>query len=52
LIAALEPPEVREQLERVGFQAVGTKPEAFGIFMKEQIDVWRRLASEAGIPAE
>ncbi len=52
LVVALKRPEVREQLERVGFQPVGTSPEAFGVFMKEQIDVWRRLAREAGIQAE
>ena len=49
---ALKRPEVREQLERIGFQPVGTSPEAFGVYMKEQIEVWRRLAREAGIQAE
>ena len=49
---ALKRPEVREQLERIGFQPVGTSPEAFGVYMKEQIEVWRRLARDAGIQAE
>ena len=50
--AVLNRPEVRGQLERIGFVARGSTPQAMGEHLKTQIESWRKLGKEAGIQPE
>jgi tripartite-type tricarboxylate transporter receptor subunit TctC len=50
--AILQRPEVKEQLERQAFEGEGSTSEELGVFVKEQLEVWRRAVREAGIPQE
>jgi len=48
--AALERPEVLEQLARQGFQGHGATPEELAAIVREQLDLWARVIREAKIP--
>jgi tripartite-type tricarboxylate transporter receptor subunit TctC len=50
--AAFRRPDVREQLDRQAFEFGGSTPEELGTFIKEQFEVWTRVAREAGIKPE
>lgn len=52
LMAVLEKPEVREQIERTTMEISPLSAEAMGALAKEQTEVWRRLTKEAGIVPE
>jgi tripartite-type tricarboxylate transporter receptor subunit TctC len=52
LLAALQKPEVREQIERQAMEINPQSAEAMGAFAREQTEVWRRLTKEAGIVPE
>ena len=47
--AALQRPDVREQFDKLAFDPTGSAPEELGSYLKEQLEVWRRTAREAGI---
>jgi tripartite-type tricarboxylate transporter receptor subunit TctC len=48
----LEEPEVIEQLARIGAVAVGGTPQAFGNFIAGDIERWKKVVKERGIPIE
>jgi tripartite-type tricarboxylate transporter receptor subunit TctC len=50
--AILQRPEIKEQIERQAFDVEGSTPEELGVFVKNQLEVWRRAVREAGIPQE
>jgi tripartite-type tricarboxylate transporter receptor subunit TctC len=50
--AILQRPEIKEQIERQAFEVEGSTPEELGVFVKAQLEVWRRAVREAGIPQE
>ena len=52
ILRALKIPEVKERLENVGFEIVGGTPEAFGAYMKSEIDKWARVVKTSGVRAE
>lgn len=52
LLATLQKPEVREQIERQAMEINPQSAEAMGVFAREQTEVWRRLTKEAGIVPE
>jgi tripartite-type tricarboxylate transporter receptor subunit TctC len=52
LMAVLEKPEVREQIERTTMEINPLSAEAMGALAREQTEVWRRLTKEAGIVPE
>ena len=52
LLHALKMPEVKDRLENVGFDLVGSSPEAFGAYMKSEIDKWARVVKASGVKAE
>ena len=52
LLATLQKPEVREQIERQSMDLNPMSAEAIGALAKDQTAVWRRLTKEAGIVAE
>jgi tripartite-type tricarboxylate transporter receptor subunit TctC len=49
LRAALARPEVREQMERLAFQATPSTPAELGAFVKDQLVVWRNAMDAAGV---
>ena len=50
--AAMGRQEVREQMDKQAFELGGSTPEELSAYVKEQLDVWRRTAREAGIKPE
>lgn len=44
--------ETDEQLQGDGVAAAGGSPEQFGAIIKKEIDVWRKVAADAGVKAE
>jgi tripartite-type tricarboxylate transporter receptor subunit TctC len=52
LIAVLKRPDVREAFERLAFEPRGSTPEELSAFVKEQLEVWRRVVGEVGINPE
>ncbi|TMS57954.1 tripartite tricarboxylate transporter substrate binding protein [Imbroritus primus] len=48
-VAALNKPEVRAQMDRLGFPLTPSTPEAFGRMMKEQLAIHARLVKSAGL---
>lgn len=51
-IAALSMREVQERLATMGFDVSTMGPDAFGPYVREQIDTWTRLVQETGIKPE
>ena len=49
LVAALKSPELVEFYKRQGLEPGGNSSEAFGIYLKEEIDKWKQLIKDAGI---
>lgn len=49
LVAALKSPEIVEFYRRQGLEPGGNSSEAFGIYLKEEIDKWKQLIKDAGI---
>ena len=52
LMATLQKPEVREQIERQAMEITPMSAAAMGAFAKEQTEVWRRLTKEVGLIPE
>lgn len=50
--AAFRRPDVRELLDRQAFEYAGSTPEEMAAFLKDQLEVWTRVAREAGIKPE
>ncbi len=50
--AVLSRPDIVETLGRQGFLARGSTPAELAAYVKEQLDTWRRIVREAGIPVE
>jgi tripartite-type tricarboxylate transporter receptor subunit TctC len=48
IVRALKVPEVRERLEGVGFELVGSTPEAFGAYIKSEIKKWAKVVKSSG----
>ncbi len=49
---ALKSPEVEERLENDGSLPAGGTPEQFLARIKQEIEVWRKVVTDAGIKAE
>ena len=50
--AILHAPEMRDKLAADGAEAVGSKPEEFGAFLKSEIDKWGKVVKAARIPMQ
>jgi len=50
--AILHAPEMRDKLAADRAEAVGSKPEEFGAFLKSEIDKWGKVVKAAGIPMQ
>jgi tripartite-type tricarboxylate transporter receptor subunit TctC len=51
-VRALRSPEVRERMSQIGFDVVGSTPDEFGRFMKEEVDRWTEVVKRGGIKPE
>ena len=47
--AAVNNAQVKEQLDKFGYELQGSSPEELGKFIREQLAAWRRAVKEAGI---
>ena len=52
IVRVLKMPDVKERLENVGFELVGGTPEAFGAYIKTEIQKWAKVVKASGIKAE
>ena len=52
LNAAIQRIEVREKIEKLGFDLAGSTPEELGAFLQEQLLAWGRAFNEAGMKPE
>jgi tripartite-type tricarboxylate transporter receptor subunit TctC len=50
--AALKRPEVIEKLQSYGYSPEGSTPERLLEVNRADLELWRRLVKEAGIPLE
>jgi len=50
--AVVNAPQAREQLDAWGLSPVGSTPEAFGEFVRREMDKYARIAREANIPKQ
>lgn len=50
--AAMQRPDVREKIEKLGFDLAGSTPEELGVFISEQLQAWSRAFREAGMNPE
>jgi len=51
-VKALRVPEVRERMGQIGFEVVGSTPDEFGRFMKEEVERWTEVVKRGGIKPE
>jgi tripartite-type tricarboxylate transporter receptor subunit TctC len=51
-VRALKMPDVKERLESVGFEIVGSTPEAFGAYIKSEIVKWAPVVKASGAKAD
>jgi tripartite-type tricarboxylate transporter receptor subunit TctC len=49
IVAALKDPETKSLLEKQAMQTVGSSPEAFAGFIKQDITVWKDVAEQAKV---
>ena len=52
LNAAMRRPDVREKIDRQGFELAGSTPEEMAAFLQEQLQSWGRAFREAGMQPE
>ena len=48
----LQLPEVRERIAALGFDAIGSTPQEFAVFLNAELDKWARVAKATGAKAE
>ena len=48
----LKRPQVREAFQKLAFEPQSSTPEQLSAFVKEQLEIWRRVVSEVGIKPE
>jgi tripartite-type tricarboxylate transporter receptor subunit TctC len=47
----LRDPAMREQLAKLGYEAVGNTPEEYETFMRNEVALWAKVINDAGIKA-
>ena len=52
LNAAMQRPDVREKIEKLGFDLAGSTPDEVAAFLQEQLQAWGRAFREAGMQPE
>jgi tripartite-type tricarboxylate transporter receptor subunit TctC len=52
LASVLKRPDVREAFQKLAFEPRSSTPEELAAFVREQLEVWRRVVAEVGIKPE
>ena len=52
LNAAMQRPDVREKIEKLGFDIAGSTPEEMASFLQQQLQAWGRAFRAAGMNPE
>ena len=52
VLKALQNPEVRQKLVLQGVEALGSTPEEYGVYVRDEISRWARVVKQAGISLE
>ena len=52
VVKALQNPEVRQKLALQGVEPLGSTPEEYGVYVREEISRWARVVKQAGISLE
>ena len=52
ILRALKVPEVKERLENVGFEIVGSSPDECATYIRSEIVKWAKVVKASGIKAE
>src|SRR5262245_50124373 len=52
LNAAIRKPDVKDKIDRQGFELAGSTPEEMGAFLQEQLQAWAKAFREAGMQPE
>lgn len=47
--AAIQRPEVKDPLDKYGYELQGSTPQELAIFVRDQAEAWKRGVREAGI---
>ena len=50
--AALRRPDVKDKIDKQGFELAGSTPEEMSAFLAEQLQAWARAFKEAGMNPE
>jgi tripartite-type tricarboxylate transporter receptor subunit TctC len=51
-VKLLNAPDVRERLSTAGFEPIGTTPEQFGPYIRDEVAKWAKVVKATGIRAE
>lgn len=51
-VKVLQRPDVKERLDGLGFEIVGSKPEEFGAYIKTEIKKWEKVVKASGAKPE
>jgi len=49
-VQALQVPEVKERFRQLGLEVVGNSPEEFSAVVKRDVEKFRKIVIESGIP--
>jgi tripartite-type tricarboxylate transporter receptor subunit TctC len=52
MVKALRSPDVKDRMNQIGFDVVAGTPEAFGAFMKAEVERWTAVVQRGGIKPE
>jgi tripartite-type tricarboxylate transporter receptor subunit TctC len=52
LNAAMAKPEIRDRIDKLGFDLAGSTPAELGLFVQDQLGAWGKAFSEAGLQPE
>lgn len=52
LNAAMSKPEIRDRIDKLGFDLAGSTPAELGVFMQEQLGAWGKAFADAGLQPE
>ncbi|MBI2294614.1 MAG: tripartite tricarboxylate transporter substrate binding protein, partial [Betaproteobacteria bacterium] len=52
MVRALQLPDIRDRFNNVGFELVGSTPEAFGAYIKTEIKKWAKVVKASGAKPE